>query len=248
MEPNEVERTELMATNETAVTPAYPPFKTFTNTLDALAKNTPNRIDRSAFPGQSGGAVNQLLTAFRFFGFLTDDGKPTQALLSVAVTDEAARKNAFRKLVEQKYAPLFALNLMKTTPAEFAEKMTEVYSVTGDTRLKATRFFLNAIGFLGIEVSDLLLRDRSKPVGNGGAPRKRRTPRPRPEPDQDLDYEDEDSQPEGEARSVTLKSGGTLTLSASTKFLSLSAADRKFVFELIDKLEEYETQTDNPAR
>jgi hypothetical protein len=44
----------------------------------------------------------------------------------------------------------------------------------------------------------------------------------------------------GESRSVTLKSGGTLTLWTSTKFMMLKSADRAFVFELIDKLVEYE--------
>ncbi|MGB2712860.1 MAG: hypothetical protein WBC51_01690 [Vicinamibacterales bacterium] len=235
----------MTPTNETSsATPAYPPWKTFTNTLDALARNMPNRIDRSAFPGQSGGGINQLLTAFKFFGFMGDDGKPTPALLAVAVTDEAARKNALRKLIEQKYASLIALNLTKTTPAEFAEKMTEVYKVSGDTRLKATRFFLAAAEYLGIQVSPLLLRDRTKVTTNGTSTRRRRVARTRTDDDDDADGESEEtlSTPAAESRSVELRSGGTLTLSATTKFMALSAADRKFVFDLIDKLEEYESQ------
>jgi hypothetical protein len=207
----------------------------------------PNRIDRTAFPGQSGAGQNQLLIAFRFFGLITDEGKPTPTLLAIAVADEAERKTALRKLVEAKYQSLFALNLMKTTHSEFAEKMTEVYNVTGDTRLKATRFFLAALAYLGIEISPLLLRDRTRPVGNGGQTRRRRANRPRQEDDSQDDIvddedEDESTSPAAESRSVELKSGGTLTLSATTKFMSLSAADRKFVFDLIDKLEEYETQ------
>ena len=39
---------------------------------------------------------------------------------------------------------------------------------------------------------------------------------------------------------VHLKSGGTLTLLASIDLLRLLPDDRKFVFDLIDKLEEYE--------
>jgi len=233
-----------MATDETPGTPAYIPWRTFTNTLDALAQNMPNRIDPSAFPGQSGAVKTQLLLTFRFFGLIAEDGKPTSTLLAIAVADEAARKNALRKLIEQKYAALFALNLMKTTPAEFAEKMTQVYSVTGDTRLKATRFFLASLSYLGIEVSALLLRDKTKVMGNGTPTRRRRMARQRPDEggDDENDVEQDDQPQAGESRSVTLKSGGTLTLSASTKFMALSATDRKFVFDLIDKLEDYETQ------
>ncbi len=238
-----------MANGEPTGTPAYIPWKTFTNTLDALAHNMPNRIDPSAFPGQSGTVKNQLLLTFRFFGLIADDGKPTPTLLAVSVADESQRRAALRKLIEQKYQPLFALNLMKTTPAEFAEQMTKVYNVTGDTRLKATRFFLAALAYLEIEVSGLLLRDKTKPVGNGTTPRRRRVTRPRSDEgtnDKD-EEEDEEEQPQAaESRSVTLKSGGTLTLSATTKFMALSTADRNFVFGLIDELDKYQTTHADP--
>lgn len=238
-----------MAAEETTTTPAYIPWKTFTNTLDGLAKHMPNRIDRSAFPGQSGAGQNQLLIAFRFFGLIDSDGKPSEYLLPLAVEDEAARKRMLKKLVEIYYADLFALNLAKTTPAEFAEQMTKSYNITGDTRLKATRFFLAAMAYLDIPVSPLLLRDKTKPMGNGAVTRRRRVARPaNPISAEEEEYRvqelGEPVSPPGESRSVDLKSGGTLTLSASTKFLSLSSADRKFVFELIDKLEAYETNGD----
>lgn len=237
-----------MATEETAVsTPPYIPWRTFTRALDELAEHMPNRIDRSAFPGQSGAGQTQLLIALRFFGLIGDDGKPTPALLGLAVADEAARKNALRKLVDKNYADLFSLNLEKTTPSEFAEQMTKSYNITGDTRLKATRFFLAAAAYLGIPVSRLLLREKTRQTSNGNAPRKRRIARARLDSDDDNAPQDEvDDEPHaGESRSVALKSGGTLTLSASTKFLALSAADRTFVFELIDKLADYEAK--NPV-
>jgi hypothetical protein len=216
------------------------------NTLDALAGNIPNRIDRTVFPGQSGGTQNQLLTAFKFLGFINDEGKPQPILSAVAVPDPEQRKVALRRLIESKYADLFALNLMKTTPSELAEQMTKSYNVSGDTRLKATRFFLAAAAYLGIPVSPLLLRDKTKLTAGGStaknATRKRRTRRI---DDADDGLDDDVDLPlppaSGEARSVRLKSGGTLTLSASTKFMALSSADRNFVFGLIDKLEEYET-------
>jgi hypothetical protein len=53
--------------------------------------------------------------------------------------------------------------------------------------------------------------------------------------------EDSHSQRTGSetAKSITLLSGGTLTITAVLDLFSLSASDRKFVFGLIDKLEEY---------
>ena len=235
-----------MASEETLGTPAYIPWKTFMNTVDALAEHMPNRIDPSAFPGQSGAMKSQILIALRFFGFILEDGKPSQALLSVAVKDENARKAAFRKLLDQKYAPLIALTLTKTTPSEFGEKMTEVYNISGDTRLKATRFFLNAAEYLDIKVSPLLQRDKTKAIGTPSPTRKRRTRQRVEDADDDDDDDQEERASAAESRSVELRSGGTLTLSATTKFMALSAADRKFVFDLIDKLEEYEQGKDGP--
>lgn len=232
-------------TDTAPVTPAYLPWKTFTNTLAALAQHMPNRIDRSAFPGQSGATQNQLLLAFKFFGLTHPDGRPTEALERLAVNDEDARRAALRKLIEQHYAPLFTLGLTKTTPVEFAEKMTDAYKVTGDTRIKATRFFVNAATSLGIPVSPLLLRDKTKAAGNGVGSRRRKKPRVLGS-EAEAEYVTAiENLPEGEHRSVELKSGGTLTISASTKFMSLSSADRAFVFGLIDKLEEYEASAED---
>lgn len=53
-----------------AGTAAYLPWRTWINTLDALSAHMPNRIDRSAFPGQSGAGQNQILQAFKFFNLM----------------------------------------------------------------------------------------------------------------------------------------------------------------------------------
>ena len=48
----------------------------------------------------------------------------------------------------------------------------------------------------------------------------------------------------GTSRSIPLSSGGKLTLSVELDLLRLSPSDRKFVFELIDKLDDYERSVD----
>jgi hypothetical protein len=235
---NELEASQIMGPS------AYMPWGTFINTLDALTESMPNRIDKSVFPGQSGGTQSQLINGFRFLGLINDDGRPQPALLSIAVKDAAARKAGLRKIIEEKYADLFALNLTKTTPTELDEQMTESYAVSGDTRLKAKRFFLNAAEYLGVPISPLLNRDRSRPAGNGAAtPRRRRAASSRRTTDDDQAMvPPQVEQPGGTSRSIQLKSGGTLTISASLDLFSLNPADRTFVFGLIDRLDEYEKQ------
>lgn len=229
---------------EKRLSPPYGVFATFKTSLERLAQGVPNQIDRTVFPGMAWNAQNQLMIGLRFLGLIDENGKPTDALHKLAVADEAQRKAHLNEIIRERYAQLFALDLMKTTPAELDQRVTEFYGVSGDTREKAVRFFLSVLAYLEIPVSALFSKARTPSGGgNGAQTRRRRATRPRSDEDGDDEDDEEDDQPQaGESRSVTLKSGGTLTLSASTKFMALSSTDRKFVFDLIDKLEEYEQQ------
>src|SRR3989442_1209300 len=146
MMPSDFERRRGMAAqtpaSEEKATAAYVAWGTVRNSLDGFSQAVPNRIDRTVFPGLSGGTQSQLLAALKFLGLITSEGKPTPALHGVAVPDEAARKKKLEAIIRDKYADLFSLDLMKTTPALLEEKMRESYNVSGSTRDKAVRFFL----------------------------------------------------------------------------------------------------------
>lgn len=230
-----------MAEEKTPVA-IYVAWATFSNALDKLAQGVPNQIDRSVFFGLSGGTQNQLLLGLKFLGLIDGQSKPTKDLHALAVTDMAARKTALARILRERYKELFALDLTKSTAVQVKDAMTNAYSVSGATADKALRFFLAAADYAGVELSSFL-----KPKGGAnGAPRARRRaaggrsrtpveqPAPPPMP-----------QPGGTTRTVTLKSGGTLTVSAALDVFSLLPADREFVFGLIDKLKEYESAAEN---
>jgi hypothetical protein len=217
----------------------YVSWVTFKNALEQFVQVVPNQVDRTAFPGMAGGVQSQLFTGLKFLGLINDDSKPTPALHALAVPDEAVRKKKLEALLRERYADLFDLDLLKATPAELASRMEASYSVTGGTRERAVRFFLSALDYLGIPVSKFLRREG---VGNGATtpPRRRRsTSRSKPA-QEEVGEEEEPTAKSGTSRMVTLKSGGTLSVSASIDIFSLSPEDRDFVFELIDKLKKYE--------
>jgi hypothetical protein len=223
------------------MTAAYVAFPTFRAAIENMAHAVvPNRIDRSAFPGMAGGVQSQLLASLRFFGLINAEGRPTPLLHALAVKDEDARKQRLSELLRGRYADLFALDLTKTTPSELAEKMGESYGVSGDTREKAVRFLLSAATYSGIQVSPLLMKSRGPAPGSQRRRRVAATRRPpeslpdAPPPGAGVAAET------GESHSIQLRSGGTLTLAATTKFFKLAPSDRTFVFELLDKLQEYE--------
>ena len=73
-------------------TAAYVSWVTFKNSLDRLAEGMPNRIDKTVFPGLSGGTLVQLLPALKFLGLIREDGTPTEALLALVQKNELERK------------------------------------------------------------------------------------------------------------------------------------------------------------
>jgi len=220
----------------------YVSSATFKNAIENLSHGIPNVIDRSAFPGQSWGVQAQLLAGLKFLGLTTDDGKPTPSLHELAVPDEAIRKKKLETIIRERYARLFALDLMKTTPVELERQMAESYNVTGDTREKAIRFFLSMVDYLEIPVSRFL---KPKSIGNGTpTPRRRRASTPRQRATEEPGEEEPSTvAPGGTSKTVKLKSGGTLTVAASLDLFSLSDEDRTFVFELIDKLKKYQPES-----
>jgi hypothetical protein len=222
----------------------YVAWGTFKNAIEALSQVTPNRIDKTVYPGLNAAVVNQLLAAFKFLGLIEDNGKPTASLLHLAVKEEGVRKQQLEAIIRHRYADLFSLDLQKTTPAELAEKIEKSYGVRGDTREKAVRFFIGAASYLGIPVSPLLKKATNGGIAKKRASRKIRAPNT-PMPGIDRQTQQEGSG--GSSRVIKLKSGGSLSLSATLNYLSLSPSDRKFFGDLIDRLDDYEKGADITA-
>jgi hypothetical protein len=229
-----------MTDDEKRIAAVYVGFGTFKNALERLSVGIPSRIDKSAFPGQSWGVIAQLLTGLRFLGLIDEQGNPSPRLSEVASTEEEERKRQLNKLMRERYKDVFALDLTRATPAQLTEVFSGAYSVTGDTREKAVRFFLSALQYLGIPVSPLL---QSKGAANGGGGAKRKKGgRNKAKPTELLVAPV--VQPildAGTAKVFRLQTpGGELTISTHPGFLALNAADRKLIFDLMDKVEEHE--------
>jgi hypothetical protein len=219
----------------------YVSWTTFKGALDQLAKGMPSRIDRSVFTGMAWNVQSQLFAGLKFLGLIKGEDEPTKVLDDLVAGSEDERKAKLKRLIEDRYADLIAIDLTKATRAHFEEKMGELYSVTGDTREKAARFFLSAASYVGIPLSSFIAPSKDGAPG----PRKARAPgakRParKAAPPQAAPLPSTDPpRPGGTSKSVDLQSGGTLTLSATLDLFALNADDRNFVFELIDKLDNY---------
>jgi hypothetical protein len=213
------------------LTGPYAPFKTFFNTLDHLnAIGIPHVIDRAVFPSLSGIMQSQVLGAYKFLGLIDEHGKPTPDL--VALTIGKDRKAVFKELLKKRYEALVSLDLTKVSPTQLDKALTE-YNVSGATHRKAKSFFLKAAQFAELPLSPLLTR-KTRSSGGGGVGRRRRTEPNGGKTDSPV------LNTSGTTKTITLKSGGQLTLSLTVNLFDLLGKDRDFVFGIIDKIQNYQ--------
>ena len=202
----------------------YVPFKTFLTAIDALEAGLPNQLDRSVWPSYSGAIQGQLLGAFRFLGLMDEGNFPTPALADL-VSKRGTRRELLRGLIERHYRTLVALDLTRTSPRQLDEALRQ-YGLSGATHKKALSFFLQAAQFAGMPLSVLLkAKTRTAAFGHKRAATAAVVSETLAAP---------------LSKTVRLRSGGTLTVAASLDLFSLAGEDRNLVFDLIDRLQEYE--------
>jgi Family of unknown function (DUF5343) len=233
----EVQEPEIASSGTPA---AYLPFRTFLSAVEAFEHGIPKQIDRTIWRSQSGFVQGQIMIALRFLGLVDDSDKPTVALHRF-VDGKDKRVEHVRALLHHAYRDIIDRDLTKMTPKMLDEAM-EQYSVTGDTKKKAVRFFLQAAKFAELPMHPLLagqIRNTS-----GRKPRRKITAgRDNGASSEDSGIEESSStsgQNQRDITSVELKSGGKLTLIINVNLVSLSSEDRQFVFAMIDKFKEYQ--------
>jgi len=239
-----------MATENTTRTAPYVAFKSFCSAVQSLRSHgLPPTLNRTAWESRSGAEQSQILGALKFLG-LTDDKGATQDSLKqlVALTENSDEERQFyASLLRTSYDTVFKLDLQTETPKQLEDAIGQ-YGVSGKVKDRAVRFFLKAALFARIPLSSRLtadMRDLSSsepdaaetPVApkTNGKTRKKRAPRIGVPPV----TSNTPDRSAGTSKTVRLKSGGTLTLSHTLELFSLNTEDRKFVFDLIDKLDGY---------
>ncbi|MDI2029506.1 DUF5343 domain-containing protein [Saccharopolyspora sp. TS4A08] len=226
-----------MAQNkETTFTPPYATFRNFLNSLDKMAQQPtlPAAIDRSYLRWMPGSTQTGYLGMCRQFGLIDEDGAPTD-LLRELVYDPDSRPKKVKELILRHYAPIVEFGSQHTTSQQLLDKWTETFGQHGDTRRKASTFFLHAAEYAGIPVSPewkhIATTSRKR---SPGTRRARRTTKA-----------EEPTAPTGSsgATRIRLKSGGSITLSVDVNLLELSVEDREFVIKLIDAVHDYQSRT-----
>lgn len=215
--------------------PPYISFETFRSFVGRLnPQYLPPRIDRSMMVGMAGGTQTYLLQALRSFELVGDGNETRPALVELASGDDRF-KTALGELLERCYPEQLELARRQGTSAQLIESFA-ASGYSGSTVRKAVTFFLNAA-----RAADAPLSPNFRaPTARVAAPRKATRPKPKTTPDP----ADGGTSPQGpaadERHTVELASGGTVTVSCSTAFLGLTREDREFLFDLVDRLRDYQ--------
>lgn len=224
----------------------YLSFETFKNFVDSRAgRPLPPRVDRSLMMGMAGGTQTHLLAALSTFGLIGEHRQVTPRLVEAAHLSDAQRPAFFATLLHEVYPHQIVLADTHATADQLAESFRELTGYQGSTLRKAITFFLNMARYADVPLSPYF-RAPAQATGSGRPRAPRKTAAPAPKTTATPPAAPGSIQTEGgamaaaEARTVQLRSGGTVTVACSTSFLSLSRQDRDFVFNLVDQLMEYQ--------
>lgn len=200
------------------VTLPYMPFSRFRESLDAIALSLPSRFDRNTWAGESPYTATLLLKTYAFLGLTDAHRSPSDRLRRLA-NDPENRTATLQEVLRAAYGDLLRIVADAKSPADL-DRALSGSRISGATHRKSVSFLLNACAYARLPIS---------PALSG----KLRASHFKPSPATDQSDETTNI-------TVPLRSGGTITLSGSFNPFRLSAADRHFVFRLVDQLQAYQ--------
>ncbi len=239
-----------------AVSPPYISFKTFLNLMDRLAEGgIPQRIDRSYWSSFLSGSVGvQVIAALRFFALIAGPNNEPTPDLERLVENKEQRKQILAEMLKKFYAPVFSeVDLGRATTGHLGKTFETCYGrLSLETRRKSIAFFLHAAEYVGFPLSTHLKNaSRTRSTATKSA---NRTNSKKSQHDGNGSANHENGSAKsgqhspvlsqvsrnGSTKTITLRSGGEVSLNCSLDWINIDPEDRRFVFRLIDQLKDYE--------
>lgn len=216
-----------------ALPPPYGPFRAVVDILTALKEPPLADMLLGPRPVTAGELFPPVLTAaLRYLGLVDKDGAALQTLRALGHCDDAGRRRIVGELLREHYSWALEISERGGTQADLTEAFV-ARGRSGHTARKACTFFQHAARFAGIALSP---RFRS--------PRAAHQPRKRP-----LDAVGDQSVRRRSGRyerTVSLDSGGSVTLVIRGDLLSLLPADTSWITALMTQLDTYEESGPQP--
>ncbi len=234
-----------MDTEKTPFRPPYMSFQTFWRFIDELgSKPVPPQIDRSLMGSKSGTDQASLTATLTAFGLIGPGGAVEPPLRALTQADAAARRAMLAALLRDYYPDAIRVSEDGGTEQQLNEAFRDAFGLAAaETRRKCVTFFLHAAREAQVPLSAYFPSTR----GGSGAPGvakakakvKRKTAGPAGGSATETDTAQGTRTVTGDTYSVSLTSGGEVSVVVNVNLFTLSTADRTFVLDLVDKLKGY---------
>lgn len=216
--------------------PPYVSHRTFTTFLESLQRGIPDRVDGSVFDSSfSGTSRKQVVSALKALNLIDDDLRPNDRLMALVTAQGAERREVWRTLLEEAYAPLFRLDLEIATPYQLRDQLRKIVS-TESMLVKCESFFKHAATEAGIKLSPHIMRRKHSPR------RKRPEPRNAPRDDATMPGQTEsaaasngDAAASGDVELVAARAGADGTAAAPVMLREMDVIAEK----LLEKIPEF---------
>jgi len=159
-------------------TPAYVPWRTFTNFSGNLKDTIPAVIDRAVMHSLSGTAQSQLLSALRFLKLIDNQNRTQELYRKYIIAEGDEQEKILQTILKGAYPFLFdgsgGFDLTSGTSV-LLDKQLEANGATGQTTQKSRTFFMHAARDAGLTLSKFIVKKgagtRKRRGGNNGGGR-----------------------------------------------------------------------------
>lgn len=215
--------------------PPYIAFKTLIDLVERMERDhIPTRVDPSYLDSYAGGYRPTVISNLQTLGLLGKGGEPTERLQALVYANEADRQRLIGEIIRDFYSDVFALGL-NSTQSQFLEAFV-AKGVRGDTRRKATSFFLKACAYSGVKVGSLWKAPPATPTASST---KRKFQQMTAKDDATpADEQATDQRGAGETVVVDLGTAGRVTVHVDVKWLELDDPNVKTLRDAIRSLQQ----------
>lgn len=145
------------------------PWATFLSTIERIAGDPPGRVDRSYLDSMAGNTQTYVIAALKGFGLIDSESRPTGVLAFAVVED---RKSEMASVFKRHYGGVIPLGETNSTQGQLNDAFAETFpNITGDSRVKAVRFFLAGMAYAELPISSLWSSVKA-PRGTGASSRR----------------------------------------------------------------------------
>ena len=185
--------------------------------------------------------AQRVLQATRLLDLTDEEGNPTKNLLDFKQAGHDTYKAVFAGILRQAYAPIFAVTGQDPSQRTRQQISDAFRRHTPDSgRRRIVNLFLGLCAYAEI-IAEIPGEKPGPKVRTVSVPR-RLVPAAKPPRHETTALPSETPAVVGSTISTDLRSGGKVTLTVSVDVIDLSTDDRKYVFDLIDKIKGYGVQ------